>query len=176
MKFRPLGNNRVVAASWESYLDRSPGGELTPIVESPQGHDLNSDHPMTPRYSEVSSTPSTSPKGDMTVEPSPTSKFDKRESYKAQRKNYRREKKRVAKELSTTLKDPSIVVLGDWLKVRGTLKGWTKLWCVLKPGMLLLYKSPKTHKVDLESTLCLCWGALSVFIGGDFNDNLYSFF
>ncbi|KAG8179305.1 hypothetical protein JTE90_024151 [Oedothorax gibbosus] len=31
-------------------------------------------------------------------------------------------------------------------QVKGSLKGWTKLWCVLKPGMLLLYKSPKTHK------------------------------
>ncbi|GCB65815.1 hypothetical protein scyTo_0010013, partial [Scyliorhinus torazame] len=29
------------------------------------------------------------------------------------------------------------------LKIRGTLKGWTKLWCVLKPGMLLIYKTPK---------------------------------
>ncbi|XP_022251437.1 oxysterol-binding protein-related protein 8-like [Limulus polyphemus] len=71
---------------------------------------------------------------------------NKQESYKAQRKNYRREKKRVAKELLSTLRDPSIVILADWLKVRGTLKGWTKLWCVLKPGLLLLYKSPKTHK------------------------------
>lgn len=75
--------------------------------------------------------------------------------FKAQRKNYRREKKRVAKELSTTLKDPSIIVLADWLKVRGTLKGWTKLWCVLKPGLLLLYKSPKTHKV-IQKQLFFC--------------------
>uniref|UniRef100_A0A3Q0RSI2 Oxysterol-binding protein n=1 Tax=Amphilophus citrinellus TaxID=61819 RepID=A0A3Q0RSI2_AMPCI len=27
--------------------------------------------------------------------------------------------------------------------IRGTLKSWTKLWCVLKPGVLLIYK---THK------------------------------
>ena len=39
--------------------------------------------------------------------------------------------------------DQSIIVLADWLKVRGTLKGWTKLWCILKPGLLLLYRSPK---------------------------------
>ncbi|XP_054719783.1 oxysterol-binding protein-related protein 8-like [Uloborus diversus] len=116
------------------------------VMPGSMGHDLTEELGMTPRFSEVSSTPSTSPKGDMTIDPSPAIKFDKRESYKAQRKNYRREKKRVAKELSTTLKDPSIIVLADWLKVRGTLKGWTKLWCVLKPGLLLLYKSPKTHK------------------------------
>lgn len=28
-------------------------------------------------------------------------------------------------------------------QIRGTLKSWTKLWCVLKPGVLLIYK---THK------------------------------
>ncbi|OWK17486.1 hypothetical protein Celaphus_00013135, partial [Cervus elaphus hippelaphus] len=27
--------------------------------------------------------------------------------------------------------------------IRGTLKSWTKLWCVLKPGVLLIYKTPK---------------------------------
>ncbi|XP_022082788.1 oxysterol-binding protein-related protein 8-like isoform X2 [Acanthaster planci] len=71
------------------------------------------------------------------------SKLSKRESLKAQKKNYRREKKRVTKELLSALKDPSIIVMADHLKVRGTLKGWTKLWCVLKPGLLIIYKSPK---------------------------------
>lgn len=69
--------------------------------------------------------------------------LSRKESYKDQRRKYRTEKKRVAKELLSTLKDPSVVVLADWLKIRGTLKSWTKLWCVLKPGMLLLYKSSK---------------------------------
>lgn len=71
------------------------------------------------------------------------SKLTRKESYKAQRKCYRQEKKRVADELLNSLKDPSVIVLADWLKVRGTLKSWTKLWCILKPGLLLLYKSPK---------------------------------
>lgn len=70
-------------------------------------------------------------------------KLTRKESYKAQRKNYRMEKKRVADELLNSLKDPTVVVMSDWLKVRGTLKSWTKLWCILKPGLLLLYKSPK---------------------------------
>uniref|UniRef100_A0A8D3DPZ4 Oxysterol-binding protein n=1 Tax=Scophthalmus maximus TaxID=52904 RepID=A0A8D3DPZ4_SCOMX len=30
------------------------------------------------------------------------------------------------------------------LKIRGSLKSWTKLWCALKPGVLLIYKTPKT--------------------------------
>lgn len=82
--------------------------------------------------------------------PDPGSKLTRKESYKAQRKNYRREKKRVTNELLNSLKDPSVVVLADWLKIRGTLKSWTKLWCVLKPGLLVLYKSPKA-KVSVIS-------------------------
>ncbi|XP_075743129.1 oxysterol-binding protein-related protein 8 isoform X4 [Rhipicephalus microplus] len=109
-----------------------------------------------PRLSDTQSTTSLSPKqsncdfskGDVMAGDSTqmSAKLAKRESYKAQRKHYRFEKKRVAMELSSTLTDPSIIVLADWLKVRGSLKGWTKLWCVLKPGLLLLYKSPKIAK------------------------------
>lgn len=45
-------------------------------------------------------------------------KLNRKESYKAQRKNYRREKKRVASELMNSLQDPAVIVLADWLKVR----------------------------------------------------------
>ena len=69
---------------------------------------------------------------------------NRKESYKAQKKSYAREKKRVERELLSTFKDESIIVLADWLKVRGSLKSWTKLWCVLKPGLLVIYRSPKT--------------------------------
>ncbi|XP_075065670.1 oxysterol-binding protein-related protein 8 isoform X4 [Mixophyes fleayi] len=62
---------------------------------------------------------------------------------KVQKKNYREEKKRATKELLSTITDPSVIVMSDWLKIRGTLKSWTKLWCVLKPGVLLIYKTPK---------------------------------
>ena len=70
--------------------------------------------------------------------------------FQVQKKHYRREKKRAAKELLSTLKDPSVIVMADWLKIRGTLKGWTKLWCVLKPGMLVMYKS---HKQKVSSPI-----------------------
>lgn len=40
----------------------------------------------------------------------------RKESYKLQRKNYRFEKKKAANELLFSLKDPSVVVLADWLK------------------------------------------------------------
>lgn len=49
-----------------------------------------------------------------------SSKLNRKESYKAQRKNYRREKKRVASELLNSLQDPAIIVLADWLKVSET--------------------------------------------------------
>ncbi|KAK7891719.1 hypothetical protein WMY93_023682 [Mugilogobius chulae] len=75
--------------------------------------------------------------------PSPTEKLARKESLRVQKQNYRQEKKRAAKELSTALKDPSVVIMSNWLKIRGSLKSWTKLWCALKPGVLLIYKTPK---------------------------------
>lgn len=83
------------------------------------------------------------------------SKLARKESYKAQRKSYRKEKKRVASELLNSLQDPAVIVLADWLKVRGTLKSWTKLWCILKPGLLLLYKSPKVKSSHWVGTVLL---------------------
>ena len=53
------------------------------------------------------------------------------------------------------MQDESIIVLADWLKVRGSLKGWTKLWCVLKPGLLLLYKSQKAKSSHWIGTIIL---------------------
>ena len=82
-------------------------------------------------------------------------RLDRKESYKAQRKNYRMEKKRVEKELLSTFKDETIIVLADWLKVRGSLKSWTKLWCVLKPGLLLLYRSQKAKSSHWIGTIIL---------------------
>ncbi|KAM6937467.1 oxysterol-binding protein-related protein 5 isoform 2-T2 [Xenentodon cancila] len=76
--------------------------------------------------------------------PSPTERLARKESLKVQKQNYRQEKKRAAQELSSALKDPSVVIMSNWLKIRGSLKSWTKLWCALKPGVLLIYKTPKT--------------------------------
>lgn len=65
------------------------------------------------------------------------------------------EKKRVASELMNSIQDPTVIVLEDWLKVRGTLKSWTKLWCVLKPGLLLIYKSQKAKSNHWVGTVVL---------------------
>uniref|UniRef100_A0A452SVH3 Oxysterol-binding protein n=1 Tax=Ursus americanus TaxID=9643 RepID=A0A452SVH3_URSAM len=74
---------------------------------------------------------------------SPTAKVTRKEALKAQKENYRQEKKRATRQLFSALTDPSVVIMADSLKIRGTLKSWTKLWCVLKPGVLLIYKTPK---------------------------------
>ncbi|MGH0144165.1 UNVERIFIED_CONTAM: hypothetical protein FKN15_006995 [Acipenser sinensis] len=44
------------------------------------------------------------------------SKLTKKESLKVQKKNYREEKKRATKELLSTITDPSVIVMADWLK------------------------------------------------------------
>ncbi|XP_016072589.1 PREDICTED: oxysterol-binding protein-related protein 5 [Miniopterus natalensis] len=74
---------------------------------------------------------------------SPTAKVTKKETLKVQKEYYRQEKKRATKQLLSALTDPRVVIMADSLKIRGTLKSWTKLWCVLKPGVLLIYKTPK---------------------------------
>uniref|UniRef100_A0A8C9B0A1 Oxysterol-binding protein n=1 Tax=Prolemur simus TaxID=1328070 RepID=A0A8C9B0A1_PROSS len=73
---------------------------------------------------------------------SPTARVTKKEALKAQKENYRQEKKRATRQLLRALTDPGVVIMADSLKIRGTLKSWTKLWCVLKPGALLIYKTP----------------------------------
>lgn len=75
--------------------------------------------------------------------------LSKTESYKDRKRTYQKAKKKVADELLMTISDPTVVVAQDWLKIRGSLKGWTKVWCELKPGLILLYKSPKTHKTGV---------------------------
>ncbi|XP_041984273.1 oxysterol-binding protein-related protein 8 isoform X2 [Aricia agestis] len=89
------------------------------------------------------------------VSRTPSAALSRKESYKAQRQHYRKEKKRAATALLHSIEDPSVVVLADWLKVRGSLKSWTKLWCVLKPGLLLLYKSPKAKRSHWVGTVLL---------------------
>ncbi|KAJ8704873.1 hypothetical protein PYW08_012193 [Mythimna loreyi] len=127
---------------------RSPGAPIvaTPLSASGDGRSHPPDGTSSDKSSEtavggISRTASTA--------------LSRKESYKAQRQHYRREKKRAASALLHSIEDPSVVVLADWLKVRGSLKSWTKLWCVLKPGLLLLYKSPKAKSSHWVGTVLL---------------------
>jgi len=131
-----------------SDQDQHPGEDSISVSElsSPLS-------PLSPPHGSRSST-SPSPKSQNKHEGG-VQRLDRKESYKAQKKSYRMQKKRVAKELLSTFKDESIIVLADWLKVRGSLKSWTKLWCVLKPGLLLLYKTQKVKSSHWIGTIIL---------------------
>ncbi|XP_043943192.1 oxysterol-binding protein-related protein 8-like [Protopterus annectens] len=69
------------------------------------------------------------------------------------KKSYKEEKKKSEKEFFHSLTDPSLTMMEDWLKIRGTFRMWSKLWCDLKPGMLLIHKSPK--KAEWVGTVLL---------------------
>ncbi|XP_068228302.1 oxysterol-binding protein-related protein 8 isoform X3 [Palaemon carinicauda] len=143
---KPERSGSVRKSSLAVLLPRLPGlhGSSESLYHSPQS---------SPGYDGVTESPNLRmPDGS---HPGGSSSLSRKESYKDQRKKYRKEKKRVARELLSTLKDPAVVVLADWLKVRGTLKSWTKLWCVLKPGMLLLYKSAKVKNSHWVGTVLL---------------------
>lgn len=53
------------------------------------------------------------------------------------------------------MRDERIIILADWLKVRGSLKNWIKLYCILKPGIMLLFKSDKPKAGQWVGTLLL---------------------
>lgn len=55
----------------------------------------------------------------------------------------------------TIMRDESIIVLADWLKIRGSLKNWIKLYVILKPGIMLLYKSDKMKPGQWIGTIIL---------------------
>ncbi|KAJ8249091.1 hypothetical protein GJAV_G00231080 [Gymnothorax javanicus] len=133
---RSLTRNLSYAGDNDLY-PLSPGGEVDRNGLSQMPDDIS------PAQSPTSKLEYRMFNGSDKESSSPTEKLARKESLKLQKKTYRQEKKRAAKELSSALKDPSVIIISNWLKIRGTLKGWTKLWCVLKPGVLLIYKTPK---------------------------------
>jgi hypothetical protein len=74
---------------------------------------------------------------------------------KKQKENYMTEKKRITNDMLTIMRDERIIVLADWLKVRSSLKNWIKLYCVLKPGIMLLYKSDTFKSGQWVGTIML---------------------
>ncbi|XP_037070276.1 oxysterol-binding protein-related protein 5-like [Pollicipes pollicipes] len=76
-------------------------------------------------------------------------------SYRDEVRQYRREKCRVAQQLLGAARAPAPPVHAGWLKVRGTLRGWSKLWCELRPGLLLLYKTEQAKRSHWVGTILL---------------------
>ncbi|KAJ2942460.1 hypothetical protein O0L34_g16066 [Tuta absoluta] len=128
---------------------------LTPPPRSPGATPASGDAKNQPPDGTSSDKSSETAVGGVSRSGSAAGALSRKESYKAQRQHYRREKKRAATALLHSIDDPSVIVLADWLKVRGSLKSWTKLWCVLKPGLLLLYKSPKAKSSHWVGTVLL---------------------
>ncbi|CAF1134868.1 unnamed protein product, partial [Brachionus calyciflorus] len=79
----------------------------------------------------------------------------KETNYKQQKENYLTEKKRITNDIITVMKDERIIVLADWLKVRSSLKNWIKLYVILKPGIMLLFKSDKMKSGHWVGTIIL---------------------
>ncbi|KAI5934904.1 Oxysterol-binding protein-related protein 5 [Manis javanica] len=141
---------RTKIEPWKLTRNLLFGGDNEPCPVSP-GKDMEPTSPALPR-DERPPTPGSATKvppaeyrlcnGSDKECVSPTAKVTKKETLKAQKQNYRQAKKRATKQLFSALTDPSAVIMADSLKIRGTLKSWTKLWCVLKPGVLLIYKTP----------------------------------
>lgn len=72
-------------------------------------------------------------------------KHKEKYEFKARKQTYKVQKKKVAREFSSALKDKSVIILSSWLKIRGTLKNWSKYWCVIKPEVMIIYKGHKHH-------------------------------
>jgi hypothetical protein len=72
--------------------------------------------------------------------------FKRDEPYKKQKENYLSEKKRITQDMLTIMRDETIIVMADWLKIRASLKNWIKLYVIIKPGILLLFKSVNMNK------------------------------
>ena len=74
---------------------------------------------------------------------SPAVKLTKKESLRLQKQTYKLEKKKAENEFKMTAQDPNVVILSDWLKVRNNLKKWSRMWCVINPGILMIFKNSK---------------------------------
>jgi hypothetical protein len=77
--------------------------------------------------------------------PSTGEKLAHKESIKVRKQTYKIQKKKANKEFSTAIKDKTVIILSSWLKIRGSLKSWAKYWCVVKPEVLMIYKSDSLH-------------------------------
>ncbi|XP_055333695.1 oxysterol-binding protein-related protein 8-like isoform X2 [Paramacrobiotus metropolitanus] len=67
-------------------------------------------------------------------------------TYKEQKRLYKEEKKRVTDEVMQILSESTFLIDSGWLKARTTIKTWTKVWCELKPGGLILYKNERLNE------------------------------
>lgn len=75
----------------------------------------------------------------------PTSAPSTPSSLKEMKKNYHEKKKFFTRNVQSAIESTQEVHSG-WLKARTTFKRWTKVWCQVKPGYLILYTSQEALK------------------------------
>lgn len=66
-------------------------------------------------------------------------------SFREQKKSYEMKKKCFTKNIHSALETTHEVHSG-WLKARTTFKRWTRVWCQVKPGYLIMYTSQEALK------------------------------
>ncbi|GAU98121.1 hypothetical protein RvY_09304-2 [Ramazzottius varieornatus] len=69
------------------------------------------------------------------------SPLTRKPTYKEQKRKYKVEKKRLTDEIVQCLAESTFLIESGWLKARTTIKTWTKVWCDLKPGGMILYRN-----------------------------------
>ena len=63
-----------------------------------------------------------------------------------QRINYEEKKKQANIEVRQIFLNQDTTISSGWLRLRNTIKNWVKLYCVAKPGLLILFKSSRITK------------------------------
>lgn len=66
-------------------------------------------------------------------------------SFKDQKKSYNLKKRCFTKNIQSAI-DSTQEAHSGWLKARTTFKRWTKVWCQVKPGYLIIYTSQEAQK------------------------------
>ncbi|XP_031563680.1 oxysterol-binding protein-related protein 8-like [Actinia tenebrosa] len=68
---------------------------------------------------------------------------DRKDSNKTEKKLSDKSPAMARKQAKESLKVISLIMVILAHQIRGTLKGWAKYWCVVRPGMFIIYKSAK---------------------------------
>eukprot|EP01136_Pigoraptor_vietnamica_P039828 Opistho-1_new@11048 len=75
------------------------------------------------------------------------------EELRLKKKEYRKEKRMRMENVLMNLADDSANMMSGWIKVRGSLKQWTKYYAIVRPGVLVYFRDDK--KVEWGGTLLL---------------------
>ena len=76
--------------------------------------------------------------------------FDDERDRKTQKRNqrisYKEKKKQANIEVRQIFLNQDTTIISGWLRLRNSIKNWVKLFCVAKPGLLILFRSSRVAK------------------------------